>query len=71
MSEGKKLALSIVILIGTLVAFGVWLFLGIREQGRLEDSLTQKRDERQELRGKVAQLPSLRQEKKKLQGELQ
>ena len=70
MSEGKKLALSIVILIGTLVAFGVWLFLGIREQGRLEDSLTQKRDERQELRGKVAQLPSLRQEKQKLQGEL-
>jgi len=70
-SEGRKMLISVLVVIVTLGGVGTWLGVGMQTSEKLEISIKQKGTKLAELQEKIAAVPALRQEQQKLSGELQ
>ena len=71
MTEARKLAISLIIVVVALAGVGTWLVLGMRQAGGLETAIEQKGRDLIGLREKVASVPELRQERLKLGSEVE
>ncbi len=71
MSEGRKLLISVLVVVVTLGGIVAWLVVGMKTSRRLDVSVKQKAQQLTDLQEKVAAIPTLRQEQQRLAGELE
>ena len=70
MTEVRKLAVSIVVVVVALAGVGTWVMLGLNRGDDIRVTIEQKRQQLSALREKIAAVPSLRQERQKIGDEL-
>ena len=70
MSEGKKLVISVLVVVAGVIGTGAWVGLGVSECSELDKIIVVKKTELEKLEKKVSAIPGLKKEKAKLADEL-